>query len=118
MRVNQPSIVTQGGEGDDVILGTDGADQIDGNGGDDIICGRGGDDALDGDGGADQVYGGPGSDIVAPGIEDPANTADVWVYGQSGNDSFQRGRNPISGPVTVDHCYGGRGVDRSAVVVP
>ena len=113
MRVSKPNLVTEGGPGNDVILGTDGADQIDGNGGNDVICGRGGAGSLDGDGGSDRVYGGPGNDIVAPGIEDLASTADDWVYGQGGNDSFERGRNPLNGPVTVDHCYGGRGTDRS-----
>lgn len=52
-----------GGNGNDLVLGTAAADSpLRGMNGDDCILGGGGDDTLRGDGGTDVCIGGPGAD--------------------------------------------------------
>jgi Ca2+-binding RTX toxin-like protein len=53
-----------GGNGDDLVLGTAGADAgpLRGQNGSDCIVGGGGNDSLRGDGGTDVCIGGPGTD--------------------------------------------------------
>lgn len=46
--IQNSGLVTNGTDGDDVILGTGGNDEIHGGGGNDIICGQGGNDIVDG----------------------------------------------------------------------
>jgi RTX calcium-binding nonapeptide repeat (4 copies) len=59
-------LVTGGGDGgnsDDLVVGTAAADtDLRGKNGDDCILGGGGDDTLRGDGGTDVCIGGPGTD--------------------------------------------------------
>ena len=59
-----PNVVTNGGAGADVILGTPGNDIINGNGGSDIICGEGGNDTINGGNGNDAISGGIGRDTI------------------------------------------------------
>ncbi|MFN0217709.1 MAG: Ig-like domain-containing protein [Hyphomicrobium sp.] len=58
------SVVTAGGEGDDVLAANDGGPyQFEGRGGDDDITGSNGGDTLDGGAGADTLRGGRGNDV-------------------------------------------------------
>ncbi len=67
---------TNGGEGDDVLIGRTGFDTMYGNNGNDILFG---DDARD------HLYGGRGDDVLIGG------GGTDWLYGASGNDIFVLG---------------------------
>jgi Ca2+-binding RTX toxin-like protein len=58
IQVPAPNMVTNGGVGADVILGTAGHDVINGLGGDDHICALDGDDDMTGGTGDDRLDGG------------------------------------------------------------
>lgn len=69
-------LFVQGGDGDDLILGSGFADRLSGDAGDDVILAAGGDDAvfggtgddvLDGGAGFDALYGGTGTDVLLNG---------------------------------------------------
>jgi len=71
---------SEGGEGDDVIVGT--SETTPGSDGDDIISGRGGDDVINARSGNDVVDGGPGNDII------DANRGNDIVIGGPGADTI------------------------------
>lgn len=56
--VAAPNMVTNGGAGNDVIVGTNGRDVINGLAGDDRICALDGDDDMRGNAGNDRMDGG------------------------------------------------------------
>lgn len=98
----------QGGDGDDVIVGTKAADVIKaGRGndrvraldGDDIVCGEEGDDVISGGSGNDRLFGGDGDDTIK---------------GDAGNDLLagQRDDDSLSGGGGDDEVDGGSGNDR------
>lgn len=98
----------QGGDGDDVIVGTKAADVIKaGRGndrvraldGDDVVCGEQGDDVLSGGSGNDRLFGGDGDDVLK---------------GDAGNDLLagQRDDDALSGGGGDDEVDGGSGDDR------
>ncbi len=89
---------TNGGRGDDRLVGTNHADVLNGRGGDDTLYGQGGNDRLNGGAGDDYLLGGSGRDrlIGGPG-------RDVLIGG-SGNDTiFAR-----DGEVDLVKCGPGR----------
>lgn len=63
-------LFVQGGDGEDVIVGSAFTDVLSGDDGDDVILGGAGDDVLFGNGGDDVLDGGAGLDILAGGIGD------------------------------------------------
>ena len=98
----------QGGDADDVIVGTKDADVIKaGRGndrvraldGDDSVCGEEGDDVISGGSGNDRLFGGDGNDAIK---------------GDAGNDlvAGQRDDDSLSGGGGDDEVDGGSGDDR------
>ena len=98
----------QGGDADDVIVGTKGSDVIKaGRGndrvraldGDDVVCGEEGDDVISGGSGNDRLFGGDGDDVLK---------------GDAGNDLLagQRDDDSLSGGGGDDEVDGGSGNDR------
>ena len=98
----------QGGDADDVIVGTKNADVIKaGRGndrvraldGDDVVCGEEGDDVISGGAGNDRLFGGDGNDAIK---------------GDAGNDlvAGQRDDDSLSGGGGDDEVDGGSGDDR------
>lgn len=85
IEVEKPGLVTFGGVGPDVIVGTPGPDVIWGMGGDDIIIGLGGDDELHGGAGNDLICAGAGNDRVQGGPDHDT------VYGEPGDDRMRGG---------------------------
>ena len=83
--VPAPGMVTFGGVGPDVILGTPGPDVIWGMGGNDIIIGLGADDELHGGDGNDLICAGWGNDRVQGGPDHDT------VYGEAGDDRMRGG---------------------------
>src|SRR5262249_40980962 len=61
---NSLQFTANGGDGDDVLIGSAGNDVLTGGAGDDILIGVGGLDVLDG---------GPGSNIIIPGAQSPVS---------------------------------------------
>jgi hypothetical protein len=76
-----------GGQGDDVILGSDAPGRLQGSGGDDRVDGRGGADKLYGGDGSDVLVGGEGDDELV-GVEAPAPDGADRLDGGPGDDLF------------------------------
>jgi Ca2+-binding RTX toxin-like protein len=80
-------LTANGGDGDDVLIGSRGNDILTGGAGDDVLIGGGGQDVLDG---------GPGNNIILPGAPTPApalasdasHAASVALLGQFMASSF------------------------------
>jgi VCBS repeat-containing protein len=102
----KPALVTtNGGNNNDILVGSRADDTMDGSNGNDKLFGRtgndslyggNGNDALFGEGGHDKLYGGNDGDLLAAGAGDDAltgdNGADVIVAG-SGNDLISTGND-------------------------
>ncbi len=124
----------QGGDGDDVIVGTKGSDVIKaGRGndrvraldGDDVVCGEDGYDVVSGGSGNDRLFGGVGDDVLKgdagndllAGQRDDDSLAggggDDEVDGGSGNDRVRGlgGNDVLRGGAGVDRIDGGPGLD-------
>ncbi|MEA2735937.1 MAG: hypothetical protein QOE14_2388 [Humisphaera sp.] len=97
-----------GGDGPDTFLGAAGKDQLYGGSGNDRINGAGGNDKVIGDAGADRLYGGAGNDYIDGGSSGdriyPGAGFDS-CFGSSGNDFF------FSFDKVIDQIYGGSGTD-------
>ncbi|QDQ26991.1 hypothetical protein FNU76_11800 [Chitinimonas arctica] len=78
-------LVTQGGAGNDSIVGYDSNDQLNGFGGADTLLGNDGDDILSGAEGADSVRGGEGNDVLFGGADGDK------LVGDDGNDTLDGG---------------------------
>lgn len=76
-------LFVQGGDGDDVILGSAAADVLSGDGGDDIIFGNDGNDRLFGGSGDDFLDGGANLDTLSPG-----GGQDILLNGEIIGESF------------------------------
>jgi Ca2+-binding RTX toxin-like protein len=76
---NSIHLTANGGDGDDVLIGSAGNDILTGGSGDDVLIGGGGQDVLDG---------GTGSNIVLTGFAAPAPAATAAVLGQFMASSF------------------------------
>jgi hypothetical protein len=84
-----PRAIVDGGDGDDVVIGTILSDDIKGGAGDDRLQGRSdvddldggsGDDVVAGDGDSDHVVGGPGVDqLWGDGVDTPASYPGPWA---------------------------------------
>ena len=102
-------MVSAGGNGPDLIMGTEGADRIDGGNGADTIFGNGGDDSLTGGTGNDSLSGGEGNDTLLGG-----NGADTLIGGP-GDDVIDggNGNDAIIWNVGDGHdvINGGNGTD-------
>ncbi|HEX2529041.1 MAG TPA: calcium-binding protein [Geminicoccus sp.] len=97
----------QGGNGNDVLIGTDRDDVIKGGAGNDMIDGRDGNDDLDGEDGDDIVLGGKGNDLVKGGA------GNDLVDGQDGDDIVDggTGEDTVIGGSGNDLVNGGGGDD-------
>jgi Ca2+-binding RTX toxin-like protein len=85
-------LTANGGDGDDVLIGSHGNDVLTGGAGDDVLIGNGGQDVLDGGSGANTVI--PGSNIAAP--------AGVALLGQFMASSFVTAGDGHSGTPIAD----------------
>lgn len=96
-----------GSNGVDVLLGGNGNDTIRGNKGTDVILGGQGDDILDGDEGNDFVFGNDGDDTLRGG------KGNDTLLGGSGNDNLygQAGNDGLKGGTGDDGLFGGAGTD-------
>ena len=84
------AMLTQGTEGDDVIVGFYSSE---------TLWGLGGDDTIDGDEGHDTIYGGSGDDLLKGGY-----SGEDWLYGEEGHDTLYGGFDD-------DRLFGGDGDD-------
>lgn len=92
----------RGGAGDDDLFGGDGDDRIFGDGGHDWLVGEDGNDTLDGGDGNDRLTGMAGADTYRGGPG--ADTADYWDQGRQ--EEAQQGRQRTrqgDGPGRVRH---------------
>lgn len=88
----------QGGEGDDVVIGSAGDDTIRGDAGDDRLLGGRGNDRIQGGAGNDTLAGGTGADRLE------GEEGDDLLMGDGGDDV-------LDGGAGVDLLYGGSGID-------
>ena len=72
-------LVANGGEGDDILIGSAGNDVLHGEAGDDVLIGNGGQDVLDG---------GPGNNVILPGFFAAPQVASAALLGQFMASSF------------------------------
>ena len=91
-------LTADGGEGDDVLIGSAGNDTLLGGAGDDVLIGEGGQDVLDG---------GPGDNVVITGGL-ALTSADAALLGQFMASSFVtagdgQGGTPIEDPASSQH---------------
>ncbi len=91
-------LTADGGEGDDVLIGSAGNDTLLGGAGDDVLIGEGGQDVLDG---------GPGDNVVIPGAF-ALTSAHAALLGQFMASSFVtagdgQGGTPIEDPASSQH---------------
>jgi len=86
------SVLIDGGDGNDSLLGGSSSDQLQGSAGNDTLFGGGGADTLRGGDGNDYLNGGPGND---------------QIFGENGNDQI------FSADSTFDTVNGGNGFDRA-----
>ena len=95
---NRRRLVANGGDGDDVILGSRGRDKLLGGNGSDTLYGGRGNDTVCGGEGDDSIIGGSGNDKL---------------FGNSGNDSLfgGRGRDRLIERYGSDVLNGGSGRD-------
>ncbi|MBN7756650.1 cadherin-like domain-containing protein [Nitratireductor aquimarinus] len=115
----------QGGQTDDMLLGTmcaddihggNGHDNIDGRAGNDVISGGGGNDHIVGGAGDDTIIGGEGNDIIFGGAGDDhisGGDGDDSLFGEQGNDIVfgDSGDDRLSGGEGDDLLSGGQGDD-------
>lgn len=121
-----PTISVQGGNGDDVIIGSpdlamsaagqDGDDTITGSGSDDTITGGDGDDSISGQAGNDSIDAGDGDDVVTGDDGDDTIVGDDGndtLSGNLGNDSIVAGdgQDSLSGHEGLDTLNGNSGSD-------
>jgi Ca2+-binding RTX toxin-like protein len=109
-------LTANGGDGNDVLIGSAGNDTLLGGAGDDVLIGNGGQDVLDGGTGNNVIIAG-GAMGVAPAALAPATAAAAPVTvqdGTGGNDqisaSLSNGKLHISGlaaPVAIDATTSG-----------
>ncbi|MBI5108108.1 MAG: putative Ig domain-containing protein, partial [Rhodocyclales bacterium] len=78
----------EGGEANDVLIGSGGNDVLNGYDSDDILLGRDGDDILMGGADADQLRGGAGNDVY---VFNPGDGADAIDNRDGGNDMIRFG---------------------------
>ena len=90
----QQTILQQGTDGDDLLIGYTTADTINGFGGDDQLFGRSGNDTLDGGAGNDRLYGEAGNDVLRGGEGD-----DILIGGE--------GDDTLAGGAGNDYLFGG-----------
>lgn len=104
--------VVDGGDGDDLLIGSEtvdllmggaGNDIIDGKGGNDTLAGDAGDDTLKGSAGHDQLFGGLGNDFLRGGVGNDT------LVGQEGNDVLhgRLGADVLDGGADNDLLFGG-----------
>lgn len=114
--VQESGILTEGTDGDDVIIGTFGADAIDGGAGNDTICGHAGNDILVGGAGDDHIQGGNDDDTIS------GSDGNDFLFGGNGNDTVagnggadfvlgESGNDSLEGDPAVDNLYPGPGDD-------
>lgn len=92
------SVLADGREGNDTLIGTATADTLFGSSGDDSITGNTGDDCLFGDADRDRLFGSSGNDKLSGGEGDDS------LSGSNGNDS-------MTGGLGNDTFSGGSGSD-------
>jgi len=95
------SVLFDGREGNDYLLGGVSGDQLLGNAGNDQIYGQAGNDQLLGGQGDDTIGGGAGSNSI-----DGGDGNDVLLGGTSTNDFTGQGSDTIFGGAGNDHIYG------------
>ncbi|HZH08977.1 MAG TPA: calcium-binding protein [Microvirga sp.] len=103
---------SNGGSGDDLILGWDGNDTLNGGSGNDWLEGEFGNDRLLGGQGSDWLDGGPGNDTL---YGESGNdtllgfTGNDLMYGGSGNDELdgESGSDVLWGGLGADDLWGG-----------
>jgi Ca2+-binding RTX toxin-like protein len=82
---NAAGVSIDGGDGNDLLIGSLGDDFVRGGSGNDAIAGHDGDDVVLGGAGADSVFAGEGNDFLDGGADD-----DV-LFGEAGNDALYGG---------------------------
>jgi len=104
--VTLPSVVMDGGAGNDLLQGSGQADSLIGGKGNDTLLGQGGDDTLDGGSGNDRLDGGAGADLYRiSGTQYGSYVGDVSIIDYSGEDTIVADNTDtieFATPVTLD----------------
>jgi|GEM_PF-2416000 Ca2+-binding RTX toxin-like protein len=114
---NNSDVYLFGGNGNDIVFGQAGNDQILGQAGNDLIYGGdGNDNRVQGDAGDDTIYGGAGNDVLYAGANNLTGdtaTNENYLYGEAGNDALRgaAGMDTADGGVGNDTIYTYGGVD-------
>lgn len=109
-------LVVNGGDGDDVIIGSSLDDTLNGDGGNDSIRGGDGNDLLNGDAGNDTLLGGAGDDMVTGGDGTDGLSGSIGndvLNGNSDDDTLLggAGNDTLLAAAGDDTAIGGDGVD-------
>jgi Ca2+-binding RTX toxin-like protein len=101
------TMTIEGGDGNDLIVGSQQRDLIYGGDGHDRLLGQGGNDSIDGGSGGDWIEGGSGNDRLSG-----ADGVDI-IFGGSGDDQIHGGDGGdyLIGGSGDDDLYGGGGAD-------
>jgi Ca2+-binding RTX toxin-like protein len=116
VRTGRLLILANGGDGDDVLLGSSSVESLNGGAGDDVISAGDGDDELEGGDGNDVLNGGLGDDTARGGAGDDqlngGDGADLLI-GESGNDIINgdAGDDVLQGNFGDDFLNGSTGND-------
>jgi Ca2+-binding RTX toxin-like protein len=86
-------LTANGGDGDDVLIGSPGNDTLTGGAGDDVLIGGGGQDVLDG---------GPGNNIVLQSAIAPVSAATASALTASGSAASSTTTPPLAGTAAND----------------
>nr|WP_314444228.1 Calx-beta domain-containing protein [uncultured Sphingomonas sp.] len=99
-------IITDGGNGNDLLVGTAGEDRLFGGNGDDRLSGLDGHDRLDGGLGNDQLFGGRGNDLLIGGQGDDLLEGgagqDLFVVGARNGNDIVRDFNVVDDKLVFD----------------
>lgn len=96
-----------GSAGNDTLIGGDSNDTLQGGSGNDVLLGQAGDDKLDGGAGNDTLLGGAGNDSILGGAGDDK------ALGEDGSDTLigEVGNDTLDGGAGNDSILGGTGDD-------
>ncbi len=115
INANSAAVKTDGGGGQDKIIGTDSANYILGGAGSDWLLGNGGDDTVEGGAGADRIEGGTGTDVASYASATAAVTVDLSNPGNNTGDAKGDtffGIERFEGSAYADFLYGDANANR------
>ncbi|MBO0131658.1 Ig-like domain-containing protein [Agrobacterium burrii] len=108
--------IVEGGNGDDMLIGTSRKDMLEGGDGDDTMVAGEGNDMVDAGAGNDRVLAGEGNDVIDGGAGNDVlmgGSGNDVISGGAGNDTLNGGAgdDTLSGGTGNDTLTGGSGAD-------